>query len=837
MGVFDYIPLDLSDHCNAGIELLGPSATALTGHQTFHGLPFQIGRPGDGVGACFLAFGGELGVQPVQIPVHHPARRVIVAHRLLESQLMEGGPVGTVVAEYVFHMAGVEPVRVPVRERFEISTVPTPWGHLPFLAVPDQKNALYPRYEGRWGMAGNRQTESIQGSARAYFLWAWANPYPDQELQAIEVVPKGPKFLIAAITLGLLDEDPFCRAGKIPVKIELPQPEDAQKPFNLEVEVDRGVATYPYPLPQQPAEGFLCDPLRGWGEQQNTQASPSYVEVAATPSATVTVKQDGQALGSVRWGELVEKKALQPTPRLRLEIVDRGLNWVHTTVLDDETGAPLPCRIHFRTPEGIPYAPHGHHAHVNSNLGTWHVDIGGDVRLGQITYAYIDGRCQGWLPRGEVIVDVARGFEYEPLRTKVTIWPGQRELVLRLKRWTNMNRQRWFSGDTHVHFLSTIGSQLEARGEDLNVVNLLQSQWGSLFTSTEEFTGGPHVSPDGQTIVYCTQENRQHMLGHLTLLGLKQPVMPWCSDGPSEAELGGTLETTLSWWADECHRQGGIVIIPHLPAPNGEPAALIATGRVDGVEMLRHGKYMHLEYYRYLNCGYRLPLVGGTDKMTADVPVGIYRTYVYIPPDEEFTYESWCRNLRLGRTFLSGGPLLHFTVEGHMPGDTIQLPGNGGIVEVEAIAESIFPIHRLEVVQHGRVVAAVEDAQGTRRLHLKERLPVTGHTWLAARVSGPGYYTSIPHHDGWGRGIFAHTSPVYVAVGGEWWLFDLDAATYMLTLIDGTLAYIRQMSPQYRPGMVTHHHGEDDHVAFLERPFLEARAAIHRRMHELGIAH
>jgi len=35
---------------------------------------------------------------------------------------------------------------------------------------------------------------------------------------------------------------------------------------------------------------------------------------------------------------------------------------------------------------------------------------------------------------------------------------------------------------------------------------------------------------------------------------------------------------------------------------------------------------------------------------------------------------------------------------------------------------------------------------------------------------------------------------------------------------------------------VTHHHGEGDHEDYLERPFLEAQAAIHRRMHELGRA-
>jgi hypothetical protein len=58
----------------------------------------------------------------------------------------------------------------------------------------------------------------------------------------------------------------------------------------------------------------------------------------------------------------------------------------------------------------------------------------------------------------------------------------------------------------------------------------------------------------------------------------------------------------------------------------------------------------------------------------------------------------------------------------------------------------------------------------------------------------------------------------------------------MLTLIDGSLTYIRELSPRNQRGTVTHHHGEEDHEAYLERPFLEARVAIHQRMHELGLA-
>jgi hypothetical protein len=485
----------------------------------------------------------------------------------------------------------------------------------------------------------------------------------------------------------------------------------------------------------------------------------------------------------------------------------------------------------------VPFQPHGHHNHVNSDLDSWHVDVGGDVRLGQVPYAYIDGRCEGWLPRGEVLVDIARGYEYEPLRERIVVEAGQQTLSFRLRRFADLSKERYFSGDTHVHFLSTQGAHLEAAGEGLNVVNLLLSQWGHLFTSTEEFTGQPSISPGGETIVYASQENRQHILGHLTLLGLKRPVMPWCSGGPGEAELGGTLETTLSHWADSCHEQGGTVVVPHLPDPNCEPAALIATGRADAVEWLVQSAYMHREYYRYLNMGYRLPLVGGTDKMTSDVPVGIYRTYVYIPEDESLSYDAWCRGLRSGNTFLSGGPLLRLSVDGQRIGSTIDLPANGGTLEVEASAESVVPFGSLELVVNGAVVARTTGRGPARSLSLRESLRIDRHSWIAARCGGPEYFDSIPHHDGWRRQIMAHTSPVYVGVAGEWRMFDPGVANYLLTLLNGGVSYIRERSAQRPEHLVTHHHGRDDHLAYLEEPFHEAIAAIHARMHELGIPH
>ncbi|MGZ8570643.1 MAG: CehA/McbA family metallohydrolase, partial [Actinomycetota bacterium] len=440
--------------------------------------------------------------------------------------------------------------------------------------------------------------------------------------------------------------------------------------------------------------------------------------------------------------------------------------------------------------------------------------------LGRATYAYIDGTCQGWLPRGDVIVDVARGFEYEPLRELVRIAPGQRELVLRLKRWTSMGSAGWYSGDSHVHFLSTQGSLLEQQGEDLNVVNLLQSQWGSLFTNTEDFTGAPVATDDGRYVTWVSQENRQPFFGHMLLWGLRRPVMPWCTDGPIEAELGAWQETTLSDWADRCHEQDGTVVIPHFPLPNGEPAVLIATGRADAIEMVIQRPAFHAEYYGYLNAGYRLPLVGGTDKMSADVPVGLYRTYAKLG-DEEFGHDAWSRAVRAGRTFLSGGPMLRFEVDGREVGDTVRIDGPG-TVSVSATAECIFPIGSLEVVRNGEVVASAEGAASARRLELRADVRVDEDSWLAARCGGTHYWDGPTLRDGWGRRMFAHTSPVYVACGRDAWSrVDPGWAEAMLAQIEGGITRLRS-GRHYPEDRITHHHGESDHQAFLERPFVEA---------------
>jgi hypothetical protein len=830
-----YRPLDLSPVCTLSVDdvlaMLDVDAASYpephaasppTGLLSLRGFPFQVG-PASGGGPCFYGTGPEGGDVMADVVVGALATDVLVAHAIVGSDLWAGAPVGRVFAEYAFLLSDGSEHVVPIRERFEVGTIPLPWGQYPFLCVPDREDVLEPRFEGYWERAGFRRTEVTKSPPAWWYLWSWTNPAPERALERISFRPRRAGLVIAGVTLGTLAEEPLRPRTHRLVRLTMPEERPVSDP--PEVRVDRGLATWPQPLPVAPIdEGLPGRP--GWGAEPSGPSVAWHLAVAAVPSATLEVRAGSRPVASLAW-DRVERDGRATDGASAIESIDPGRNWVRVTVVDEDTRRPVPCRIAFQTPDGVPFAPHGHHEHLFTGLPDWNGDIGGDVRLGQVTYAYIDGRCEGWLPRGPLIVDVARGFEVEPLRTRVRIEPGQTELRLGLRRWSDLAAEGWHSGDTHVHFLSPQGALAEAAGEDLAVVNLLQAQWGHLFTNTEDFTGGPLASPDGRRVVWVSQENRQHILGHLNLLGLREPVMPWATGGPGEGEVGGGLDTTLARWADDGHARGATVIAAHFPTPNAEVAALVATGRVDAVEMFDQLEYEHAEYYRYLNAGYRLPLVAGTDKMSSGTPVGLYRTWARLADGEAFSFDAWVAAVRAGRTFISSGPILRFTVEGRSIGDVLEVPA-GATIEVEGEARSIFPIHSLQLVERGRVVDEVADGAGTRSLQLRSRVRVEGPTWLALRCGGPGY-RPIRHFDERRRGVMAHTGPLYVAPGGHYDLRDAGTEEYLLTLIGGGLEYLRRAAPRYPEGQVTHRHGEADHQAWLEAPFHEAIRAIRAR--------
>ena len=138
----DYQPLDISTWCNAGNEVLFEGEQVEGGHQLLRGLPFQVGSED---GKLFISLNGTSA--SVTIPIGQNARRVIFAHRMVESDLPDGGSAGKHVADYVFRLANGEQVVAPIRERFEISALGGSLSRigLPYRGVPDRDCAPFPR--------------------------------------------------------------------------------------------------------------------------------------------------------------------------------------------------------------------------------------------------------------------------------------------------------------------------------------------------------------------------------------------------------------------------------------------------------------------------------------------------------------------------------------------------------------------------------------------------------------------------------------------------------------------------------------------------------------------
>ena len=54
----------------------------------------------------------------------------------------------------------------------------------------------------------------------------------------------------------------------------------------------------------------------------------------------------------------------------------------------------------------------------------------------------------------------------------------------------------------------------------------------------------------------------------------------------------------------------------------------------------------------------------------------------------------------------------------------------------------------------------------------------------------------------------------------------------MRTLVEGAREYVRHTAVRRSDQLTTHHHGEADHLAWLERPFAEALRALDERGRE-----
>ena len=789
--------------------------------QVFWGIPFRLGKPGARGRCLILLPRGRRDA--VEIPVRKTARYLCVGHVDEVTGNDIARRVGEHLADYVVHYGDGSQHVVPIRHRIEINGMAWPWAAGAMAAVAAQmprrmRGELLERTE--WGKAQTGVTEP-DGLP---WIYALENPQPDKRVDSLEIRPTGrATFAVAGLTLYNGPGHPLRQVPRNLYRLVLPSGEKLSTD-QLTVSLDMGEVTEVSAVPAFSAKRWLALPDAGLGAAKaEPKANNQFlVDAAGAVGASLSVKA-GKKRYELSFGDAVAKgRARSADKKARLEVVYPHKTWMHVTVTDSSTGKPTPARVHFRGKHGQYLPPYGHPADINSN---WFEDVGGDVLLGDTPYAYVPGRFQMEMPVGEVYAEVVKGFEHRPVRQRLEIKPGQRELHLTIDRWTDMRQQGWRTADTHVHFLSSQTAMLEAQCEGLNLVNLLASKWGKLFTNVSDISGGLSGVSEGETMIWVGTENRHHILGHISMLGTRgDPVFPLCNGGPDEADIGDPDFCSIAEWADTCRAREGVVVHPHFPYPLMENAADLVLGKIDAVEVrdfqnpARGGgidTFAMQEWYRYLNCGYRIAAVGGTDKMQNGMPVGGVRTYARLDPNEGFSFDSWARAVRAGRTFTTSGPLLDLTVDGHPIGSEVHFGRGGGTVECVATVRSAYPVHSLELVVNGQVAARATDKAGKLELSLHKAIALPASAWIAARaVSRHKVWHCWPIH------LAAHTSPIYVIADGQE-LFSESDATYMLTLIDGGLTWVDTLSVRY---------DEQRHAA-LRSVFEHAKAHLEGRVH------
>jgi len=455
-------------------------------------------------------------------------------------------------------------------------------------------------------------------------------------------------------------------------------------------------------------------------------------------------------------------------------------------IIDDKTGQPVAARIVVTDAKGQSVEIAGEHDHVQYLQKRW---------------CYVDGGFEAPGSGQELKVEIRRGLETIPLLETVHSTAG--EQTFRLRRWVNTRDEGYMNGDTHVHYLTQNQCHLEMRAEDLEVLNLLSSDFTK---DRNKFTGELDAASTPGNWLWVGQEFRDWQQGHLNLLRLRRLIEPF---QPFGGAFRGTSERHLLLIpaARETRAQGGTVTWAHFTdMPGAESPIAIAMGVIDALDMITSSDPLvvgtHWEpwgmtaailqrgqpnreplmeqpadlprlpalpgvdlYYQYLNAGFRIPLASGTDKMGDDIPVGSSRVYVKVLG--KHSYDAWLAGLKAGNGFITNGPILTFEADGHGSGEVVRF-SRSKTVRASATARSILPFTRLQIIVNGEAVASsgepTRDQRGVYEAKLEAQIPLEASSWVAARVAEPNRQgkTIMPSR----MTVFAHANPIYFLKDG-----------------------------------------------------------------------
>lgn len=485
----------------------------------------------------------------------------------------------------------------------------------------------------------------------------------------------------------------------------------------------------------------------------------------------------------------------QPTVRIR--------------VTDRHTGEVTPARIEVLNSLGSAVIPNGalliegecdRPSHVGNRFER-HTQRGVFSPLASTLHFYTSEPLDISLEPGRYRVTVQKGFEYERVVLDIELQSGEhRTLDVPLSRWANMPASGWFSADAHLHIPR--GDPADAsllawmRAEDLNVANLLQmGDYSGIVAARQESFGLASVARQGDTLIASGQENpRTWILGHGIVLGAESYI-----DLPTQY-----LAYDQFW--REAKTDGAVVGYAHFKAPGLWTDA--PTGDIDFLEVFQFGIAQPEALYDLLNLGIRIAPSAGTDfPCFPSGPPGSERFYTRV--QGPLTYQNWLDGLKAGRTFVSNGPLLEFSIEDVGIGGDLRLPASGNSVRIAA-AVRFDPardnVSRLELIQGGDLVYAEDERLAPGLIQLDLQLPVAMTTWFAVRATG----TKVTSPEFLSA---AHSGAIYVEVANT---SSLDTQEPARRVADRALSELDDLARRF----------DEDSLRAIRTPFAEALLGI-----------
>jgi putative membrane-bound dehydrogenase-like protein len=474
-----------------------------------------------------------------------------------------------------------------------------------------------------------------------------------------------------------------------------------------------------------------------------------------------------------------------------------GNGLLRIVVRDDGTGKPTPCRINVVGPDGNYYQPHDGPLEKYSLTGQWPKPgaWGNRPEKAPIRYFgrffYSTGEATVEVPAGTVRVEAAKGLEYEPWSETVVVAPGQVVPVnLALHRDESVRDLGYASGDPHVHIPRataeddrTIFDLMEA--EDIRVATLLaynepagpyHGRMDRMASPQPIGLGAASERSRGAYHIISGQEYRSSTYGHLNLFLLDDLVMKGHDHDANNWPLYGDV-------IRQAREAGGVAFYAH----GGYAQAIyadVAQGNLDAVELLQFGVYRGIglpDWYRFWNCGFRLPAVGACD-YPACRKLGDDVTYVHT--EAPLSAERWLRGAAQGSSFVTSGPLLLLEVDGHKPGDRIDKSGAGphrASARVRVRCE-VAPVTNLQLIVNGRVAREeiVRAERGRHRwIEFSQPVEIDRSAWIAARAFSLSRL-GTPDAE-------AHTNPVSVILDGKA-PFERDALDELVVRLDAQIA-------------------------------------------------